>query len=354
MKRFLLLILTAMLLCGCASAPAETQPVGTETVCAMATTVPSAAAETQPTTVFTEPEPERFLLTFAGDCTLGSNPHNYYAGYGFIKTAGENWDYPFANVISWFENDDVTLVNLEGTFCDSGSPVPKAHNFRGPTNYVNFLTENSVEAVTLANNHTRDYGLKGYASTITTLETAGIPYVEEQNTLILTTDSGLTIGIYGMVYTNLDVEHMVSQITALKEQGAELLIVAPHWGAEGYYKPNNVQVDAGHAAIDAGAHIVYGSHPHVLQPIEEYNGGIIYYSLGNFSFGGNIYPDDYDTALLQQEVIREPDGTVRLGELTVIPACISSVGDHNNFQPTPYPENSEGYARVLKKLGLAE
>ena len=106
--------------------------------------------------------------------------------------------------------------------------------------------------------------------------------------------------------------------------------------------------------IDAGADIVWGSHPHVLQAMEEYNGGKIFYSLGNFSFGGNIYPDDYDSALIQQEIIRQPDGSICLGETIVVPVCVSSIPDRNNFQPTPYEEGSEGYQRVLEKLDLQE
>ena len=93
-----------------------------------------------------------------------------------------------------------------------------------------------------------------------------------------------------------------------------------------------------------------GNHPHVLQPVEEYNGGLIYYSLGNFSFGGNDHPKDYDSAVLQQQVLRDPDGTIRLGELTVIPISISSVSDRNNYQPIPYEEGSEEYQRVMDKL----
>jgi len=136
----------------------------------------------------------------------------------------------------------------------------------------------------------------------------------------------------------------------LKEQGCDLIIFTPHWGTEGTYKPTAEQTEVGHAAIDAGADIVYGSHPHVLQPIEEYNGGVIYYSLGNFSFGGNGYPQDYDTALLQQEVIRDADGNVTLGALTIVPANVSSISSRNNYQPTPYEAGSEEYNRVLSKL----
>lgn len=301
----------------------------------------------------TEPQEERFLMTFVGDCTLGANPVNYFAEVGFIKTVGEDYAYPFRNVISFFEHDDFTMVNLEGALCDGGVPVQKKYNFRGPTAYINILTENSVEAVTVANNHTMDYGSQGYASTLSVLEQAGIPYVERDASAIVTTESGLTIGLYGAAYYYLDVVDMTEEIEAMREQGVDLVIFAPHWGTEGSYQPTPEQVRVAHAAIDAGADIVYGTHPHVLQPIEEYNGGIIYYSLGNFSFGGNSCPDDFDTALLQQEVIRDGSGSVRLGELTIVPASISSIAGRNNYQPTPYERGTEGYDRVLEKLGAA-
>ena len=313
----------------------ETDPTGPE------------PTETEP--VETEPPEERFYLTFAGDCTFGSQPGTYYAGWGFVKTIGEDYGWPFRNVMEWFGNDDFTMVNLEGTLCDGGTPVPKSYNFRGPTEYVQILTQNSVEAVTLANNHTMDYGQAGYDSTITTLEDAGMPYVEKQSTLLYTTSSGLTIGIYAEEYTAMSFDLLCEQVALLREQGAELIVYAVHWGDEGHFYPQQHQMDYARKVIDAGVDIVYGHHPHVLQPIEEYNGGIIFYSLGNFSFGGNMYPGDRDTVVLQQEVIREGDD-VRLGELTVIPCCCSSIPDRNNYQPTPYEEGPEEYQRVLDKL----
>lgn len=329
--------------------PDETLPQGTEMpVTPVSVTEPTVTEPTQ-----TEPQEERFRLTFAGDCTLGANPVNYYAGVGFIKTVGEDYAYPFRNVLSFFENDDFTMVNLEGALCDGGAPVPKTHNFRGPTAYINILTENSVEAVTVANNHTMDYGPQGYASTLAALEGAGIPYVERDASAIVTTESGLTIGLYGSMFCYFDMDAMEADLADLREQGADIIIFATHWGVEYSYRPSTEQVRVAHAAIDAGADIVYGTHPHVLQPIEEYNGGIIYYSLGNFCFGGNSCPDDFDTALLQQEVIRDRSGGVRLGELTIVPASVSSISGRNNYQPTPYEQGTESYDRVLRKLGAA-
>lgn len=351
MNRVIPLLLTVLLLTGCGAPTAPVETTVPETT-VVETTIPETEAPTTAPTE-TEPQEERYLLTFTGDCTFGSNPNNRSALYSFENTIGEDWAYPFANVLSYFEKDDCTFVNFEGTLTESNGRLQKAFNFKGPPEYVNILTENSVEAVTLANNHSMDYGKRGYADTIATMEAAGIPYVEENSSTVITLDSGLTVGIYGTVYFSMKTEHLVSEITAMKEAGVDVIIFAPHWGAEYYYYPNNVQKDAAHAAIDAGAHIVWGTHPHVLQPIEYYNGGIICYSLGNFSFGGNMYPKDYDTALIQQEVIRHPDGTIALGQTNIIPCNISSVKGHNNFQPTPYEEGSEAYDRVMEKLGLS-
>ena len=265
-------------------------------------------------------------------------------------TVGEDFDYPFANVKQWFENDDFTMVNLEGVLGDKGHPAGKKFAFRGYGSYTNILTRNSVEAVSLANNHAYDYGETGYNETKRLLEEAGVPYVEQNSSTVITLENGVTVGIYGTVYNSIDEEAMRSGIAALKQQGVDIIIYAPHWGTEHSFDPTAQQKELGRAAIEAGTHIVYGCHPHVLQPIEEWGGGVILYSLGNFSFGGNIYPSDYDTAIIQQEVILEPDGTVTLGERALIPCSLSSMEKRNNYQPTPYEAGSEEYLRVLSKL----
>lgn len=345
--------LLALLLCGCAREPARptTVPTTVPTTLPVETTaVPETTEETTPPE--TEPQPEVFTLTFVGDCTLGSNPPGFYVDYGFIKTIGEDYDYPFRNVIDYFQNDDATFANLEGPLLDKGYPTKTGHVFKGPTDYVNILLQGSIQVVSLANNHILDFGQKGYDSTVATLESHGIPYIQRDTATLVELDCGLTVGLYGSVYYKYDQEDMETQIAALRQQGADLVIYAPHWGIEMTYSPNATQVRLGHAAIDAGADIVWGSHPHVLQPIEEYGDGVIYYSMGNFSFGGNGDPGDYDTVIIQQQVVRDSDGTVTLGERTLIPCSVSSIPKRNNFQPTPYPEGSEEYNRVLKKLGV--
>ena len=343
MKRLLsIVLLFALLLCGCSGESAEvmaTEPV-TE-----ATTEPTTAPTTEPT----EPPEEHFTITFTGDCTLGTDPNAWFNSGAFVNVIGEDYDYPFLNVADIFEKDDCTLINLEGVLADGGYPSDKLFRFRGPTDYINILTGSSVEMVTLANNHTFDFGWPGYNSTTATLDEAGIAYAGRDSSVVFTTESGLTIGMYANLF-NFDYADIEAEIAAMKEQGAEIIIMAVHWGSEGFYRPHDHQVEQAHKVIDLGVDILYGSHPHVLQPIETYGDGIIYYSLGNFSFGGNQNPPDKDTAILQQEIIRDKDGNIRLGELTIIPASCSSVEDRNNYQPTPYEEGTEEYARVISKL----
>ena len=302
---------------------------------------------------------ERFLLTFAGDCTFGTDQPIYGQEGSFVQLVGEDTDYPFRNVERFFLEDDFTMVNLEGVLLDEGYSGKTGFAFRGPTDYVRILSEHGVQTVTLANNHTMDFGIKGYESTKEALTRAEVAFAGEGAPTVFTTDRGLKIGLLaasltvGMQdkYAKELLEKLEDQIALLREQGAELIVYALHWGGEGYYHPIADQVTFAHQLIDAGVDILYGTHPHVLQSVEEYHGGIIYYSLGNFSFGGNHWPVDCDSAVLQQEVIRSGDGEVRLGQLHIIPVSITSTGtSQNNFQPTPYEPGTEGYDRVLSKL----
>lgn len=343
MKR-IIPFLIALLLCGCARETMSAEPPVTE-----APTVAAEASTEAPTEAPTEPQPESFTLTFVGDCTLGSTPSQYGTASSIINTVGDDMGYPFRNVEQWFQNDDATFINFEGVLCDKGYAADKMFTFRAPESWIEILTQGSVEAVTLANNHARDYGQKGYDTTKALLDGASIPYAERDGSCLFTTESGLTIGIYACLFT-IDFDDLAEEVAALREQGAEIVVFAIHWGQEGVYRPLEHQMKQAYQAIDAGVDIVWGHHPHVLQKIEMYNGKPIFYSLGNFCFGGNHQPADLDTAIVTQQVLRQPDGTVELGELAIVPASVSSVPVKNNFQPTPYEEGSEEYERVLSKL----
>lgn len=312
-------------------------------------TEPPTEAPTEPPT---EPGPESFTLTFVGDCTLGCNSTMVNVGTAFPRTVGEDYDYPMANVKDYFLGDDYSFANLEGTLGDKGKAQYKKYVFRGKAEYTDIFTRNGMDGVTLANNHSFDYGQEGFDETKAILEAAGIPYAEHMGTVTVTTQSGLTIGMLAVDFTRgiPKKEEVETAIRELKDSGVELIVCAFHWGMENIFSAIPVQKEYGELAIDAGANIVWGHHPHVLQPMREYNGGLIMYSLGNFVFGGNSAPKDYDTAIVQQEVIRDVDGTVTLGECTIIPCSVSSVSRPNNYQPTPYEEGSKEYNRVLSKL----
>ena len=344
----LALLLAAAVLFGC-TPTVEYTPM--TTVPTEPATEPTTEPVTEPTTEPepTEPQSVTYTLSFAGDCTLGTD-HDSYGGAGsFVKVVGNNYSYPFQNALPYFEADDFTLVNLEGVLCSNRTPVNKTFQFRGPVEYAKILTAGSVEAVNLANNHTKDYGTSGYTSTLDALKAEKVAYVENAGTTAFTTASGLKIGLYaGQSDTN--VTKMKEAIKKLRDDGAEIIIASFHWGVEYSYRPNADQKKLGHAAIDAGADIVVGHHPHVLQPVEKYGKGVIYYSLGNFSFGGNQNPPDKDTAVIQQLIIRDADGTVRLGETKLIPFRVSSITTKNDYKPTPYAADGTDYKRTITKL----
>ena len=119
----------------------------------------------------------------------------------------------------------------------------------------------------------------------------------------------------------------------LKEQGAQLIIVSFHWGTEKSNIPDDAQKTLAHLAIDQGADLVVGHHPHVLQGIEKYQGKNIVYSLGNFCFGGNKNPSDKDTMIFQQ-TFTFVDGVLQTEiDAQIIPARVSGANSYNNYQP---------------------
>ncbi len=369
MKRILPLVLTLLLLSGCARVAPPVTTTQSVTTPPVTTTQPVTstppATTTQPVTstppattgpAYQASGIELFQLTFAGDCTFGDKHGVEGAAGTFTDVVKDNYDYPFASVKDIFATDDATFVNLECALTASDPTEEEMEElkdhlfrFRGPQAYANILSQGSVEFASCANNHSRDYGQQGLLDTWDALETAGICYASFGKHTVFTTDSGLKIGVIAAFFyiTKADLQY---QVQALKAQGAELIIMSIHWGDEGTYRANADQKYLGHMAIDAGVNIVYGHHSHTLQPVEHYNGGVIYYSLANFSFGGNGNPTDKDTAILQQHILRYPDGRLELGYLHIIPCRVSGVTNKNDYQPTPLEPGDPAYERILTKL----
>ena len=337
-----------------------------EAVPAMATEPtpsPSPTASPTPTpeptpTPTPEPQPEYFTLSFIGDCTLTSHQMlSQESPYHYASRMSGDYSYPFSNTVEYFEKDDFTLANLECTFSDQQMYSAQTFYFRAPSEWAQILTHGGVDFVTTANNHMYDFGETGAQDTFMALEYWGIPYGTDGQAQLFTTESGLTLGIYCAYRDYMpSQEAAVQAIAQLREQGAEYVICAFHWGQELFYEPTKAQIDLAHACADAGADLIYGNHSHCLQPIEEYNGALILYSMGNWSFGGNTSPSDRDTAIVQVTVKRDLDGSISRDSYDIIPCCVSSLpvgadnGADNDYRPTPYEEGSEEYLRTLSKL----
>ncbi len=303
-----------------------------------------AAAET--------PEPvaesEYFTINMIGDCTLASV--SYYQGtpQGYDTVINGDWAYPFSLTADMFADDDMTFANLECSLTDSNNRTDKTFTFKCDPEYANIMVEGNVEFVTLANNHVLDYGQQGYDDTKAALDAVGIAYAGRDEYAVYETESGLRVGVYALSFgTTAQVK---AGMSALKELEPDFIIAAMHWGDEGSYTVNADQITLAHACIDEGADFVYGSHPHTLQPYEVYKDKYIYYSMGNWTFGGNTDPRDNDTFILRLSLEKTPDGEVKIIDREHIPAACSGVENGNDYRPLLYEEGSEEYKRVLSKL----
>lgn len=290
-------------------------------------------------------------ISAAGDFTLGTDENFDYstslpARYEEVQDPG----YFLQNVKDIFASDDLTIVNLEGPLTTSEERADKQFSFKGDPSYTEILTNGSVEACNLANNHSKDYGIQGYEDTIANVEAAGIKTFGYERTAIWETN-GVKVGLAGVyeLAEGMDCQDdMTAAIQSLKDAGADLVIVSFHWGVEKENYPDETQQALAHAAIDQGADLVLGHHPHVLQGIEKYQGKYIVYSLGNFCFGGNKNPSDKDTMIFQQTFTLENGEVVEDDAINIIPCRISSEDDYNNYQPTP--AEGEEAQRILGRV----
>lgn len=297
-------------------------------------------------------DPVSLTLSVVGDCTLGTDEtfdydtslNAYYENYGSA--------YFLQNVKSIFSQDDLTIANFEGTLTESDAREDKTFAFKGPASFTSILTDGSVEAVNTANNHSHDYGDQSYEDTMTALDAAGIVHFGYDKTAVMDV-KGIKVGMVGIyeLKDHLEREQQLKDnIAKVKADGAQLIVVIFHWGNETETVPDSNQTTLGRLAIDEGADLVCGHHPHVLQGIETYKGKNIIYSLGNFCFGGNSSPSDMDTMIYQQTFTITSEGVQADNVTNVIPCSISSAAyeGYNNYQPTP-AEGDEA-ARILAKI----
>lgn len=271
------------------------------------------ASET-PSESETEPEDPVLHLLFGGDVYFSSHVLEAYDKAGGIH--GVLDDGYRAEIAA----SDIFMVNEEFPFSSRGTQKDKTYTYRLPPERVSIMHELGIDIVSLANNHTLDFGEEALVDTCTTLEGAGIPYVgagpnmDRARQLETIEVRGRTVGFLaasrvfpdttwianskkpGMV-SGYDPKVILEEVEKAGEL-CDYLVVYVHWGIERDEMPQQYQHDLGKSLIDAGADIVIGSHPHVLQGIEYYNGKPIIHSLGNFVFGSSIPR----TALLRADV----------------------------------------------------
>ena len=282
-------------------------------------------------------ESRTVTVSAVGDCTLGTD-ESFNTSTNFNAYEAMNGtSYFFQNVRSILEADDATFANFEGTLTTETARESKEYAFKGDPSYTQILTDGSIDVVTLANNHSSDYGAKSLTDTEEALDAAGIDYCIGDKIAVKEVNGIPTafIGIYVLNDGMAREEQVKQTIAAAKQQGAKLVIVAFHWGTEKAAEPDETQKSLAHTAIDCGADLVIGHHPHVLQAIEYYKGKYIAYSLGNFCFGGNSAPSDMDTMIFQQTFTIEKGEVQADAAATVVPCSISSTAGYNNYQPTP-------------------
>lgn len=306
------------------------------------TSVPEAEAVMQPEPdpvpeVFT---PYHYTLCFAGDVSLvdGGSTVSALNRYGLEGCISET-------LLDAMRSADVMCLNSEFAFTDRGSPLSgKTYTFRSSPSRISVLQDMGTDVAVLANNHVYDYGEEGLLDTLQTFRDAGLPYIgagenlEEASSIwyaqlddctvayiagsrvewtMLT--RGATDSSPGVFRTAESNELMVQRIQEAK-QNADFVVVYQHWGQEGTTELEEYQTTSGKELIDAGADVVVGDHPHVVQGIEWYSGKPIFYSMGNYWFTST---QERYTMLMEMDLDRNEEGSTT-ASFRLIPAWTSS------------------------------
>ena len=294
--------------------------------------------------------PAEITMSFTGDIILGMHQNAAYDTSMCAYYDKNGPDYFLQNVQGIFADDDLTVINFESTLTEETEHKNQKFVFKAPPEYIDIIKGKSIEAANLANNHSSDYGEKSYEDTISALEGAGIRHFGFEDTAVFTVKD-VKVGIFGIYeldeYGGIAPE-VTKRIDELKQEECDIIVGIFHWGYEYRTCPDQDQVNLGHQAIDEGADLVVGHHPHIIEGIEYYNGKPIVYSLGNFCFGGNKNPSEKDTMIYRITFRTDENAKVTGWQDEIVPTWISSTTAYNDYQPVPMGE--EDAAAYLEKL----
>lgn len=281
------------------------------------------------------------IISLLGDCSIGdafSTIRSESSYHTVISEKGYAW--PFSTVYDILSSDDLTVANLEVVLTERTAHKDIVYPIKGLPEHANVLKEGSVEVVNTVNNHCFDYFQNGYADTLASLDAAGIArfgsiYYKRKDGYddILVQDvNGIRVGFFGISYPqNSDLNHIDELIEKLKtEEQCDVVIASMHWGREGFTdasKLTSTQLNLSARLIDHGVDVVYGHHPHVLQPMVFYNNKPIFFSTGNITFGTLNSKLDQHTAIFQLSY-QKIDGNAVLKKLEIIPCMVGKKGDY--------------------------
>jgi poly-gamma-glutamate synthesis protein (capsule biosynthesis protein) len=287
-------------------------------------------------------------LSFVGDCLCATDEYTSYANSFAEVVEQESPEYFLKKVSKYFKNDDFTIADCENVYSDStdltvsdkgqyANPNIEAYWFKTSAKNAKILSSGGIDMVSTSNNHINDYGLQGHTDTQNALDNVGVKWGEEGK-IVYYKKNGFKIAVICVsMYSDGVLENIKGYIKkAAKKSNYQIIYF--HGGTEAVHTPEDWKVNACHALIDAGADLVIGDHPHVLQPLETYNGKTIIYSMGNFIFGGNRHPENR-TIIYQHTLTIGNDNSLKDETGNIIP-CYVYTGDMNNWQPAVIKDKS--------------
>ncbi|WP_338749262.1 CapA family protein [Bacillus sp. FJAT-52991] len=284
---------------------------------------------------------EQITISMVGDNSFGTYPEapeHLQFDYVFEKNNGDN-QYVYKNSLPWFNSDDYTVINAESAFTTETKAQEKMWRIKSHPKYAAFLPASGIEAANLANNHTMDYFEAGYRDTLKAFKdqdiavfNEGMPHIEKIKNI-----ETVFLGYDYRYRQSADsyLENIIRDVKKYKRKD-NLVIVNMHWGIEYMETPAFYQTKFGHAALDAGADIIIGHHPHRLQSVEKYKGKYIIYSMGDYAFGADPTLKSRQTAIFRLNFAKE-DGSVVTKGLRIVPTLENSNDSEteNNYQPLP-------------------
>lgn len=324
---------------------------------AAVTPAPSPDPTAQPDEAPEKKAAGEIILSFLGDCSIGDSEQYKKTTSSYHRTIDENgYAWPFSLVKQYLEADDLTIANLEVVLTTRTKHTEKMYNLVADPDHVQILLEGSVEMVNTVNNHCMDFLQTGYQDSIETLDAAGIGrfgsvYPGQQygyDDLGVREVGELRVGFIGFSYPqDSDQKKIATRIKKLREEeGCDLVVVSLHWGRETHMTPESWQMTYARQVINAGADVIWGHHPHVIQPIQFYKGKPILYSTGNFTFG-TMSQVDPSTGIFQL-TYEKVEGTAVLKRLRVIPCQTQPSPDFRPYELTDPAQRRE----VFEKLTL--